>query len=328
MVSIIIPIYNVQDYINDCLYSVYTQTYSEIEVILVNDCTPDNSMSIAHSNIEKLKKRFNVKIIDHKSNKGLSAARNSGVKEATGEWVYFLDSDDEITPDCIECFVRLAERYLSVDFIVGGIRVIGRNISYRLTTSEYVIGNDNILKCYISGMWYEMAWNKLIRKEYFVSNNLWFKEGLLHEDQLFSYQLATTALTMATVNKPTYIYKMRMSGAITSSNGRKNFDSFICILEYMVDSVMQKYSTSSVTLEYAQIIRFSYSILLSLYGKHNLTEMEVVNYELKVDRICRIVTFYKCKLPVPIRIKLTIIKLPQTMRKVLLKWHNKKIQKK
>lgn len=52
MVSIIIPIYNVQDYINDCLYSVYTQTYSEIEVILVNDCTPDNSMSIAHSNIE------------------------------------------------------------------------------------------------------------------------------------------------------------------------------------------------------------------------------------------------------------------------------------
>lgn len=89
MVSIIIPIYNVQDYINDCLYSVYIQTYSEIEVILVNDCTPDNSMSIAHSNIEKLKKRFNVKIIDHKSNKGLSAARNSGVKEATGEWVYF-----------------------------------------------------------------------------------------------------------------------------------------------------------------------------------------------------------------------------------------------
>lgn len=158
-------------------------------------------------------------------------------------------------------------------------------------------------------------------------NNLWFKEGLLHEDQLFSYQLATTALTMATVNKPTYIYKMRMSGAITSSNGRKNFDSFICILEYMVYSVMQKYSTSSVTLEYAQIIRFSYSILLSLYGKHNLTEMEVVNYELKVDRICRIVTFYKCKLPVPIQIKLTIIKLPQTMRKVLLKWHNKKIQK-
>ena len=72
----------------------------------------------------KLKKEFNVKIIDHKSNKGLSAARNSGVKEATGEWVYFLDSDDEITPDCIECFVRLAERYLSVDFIVGGIRVI------------------------------------------------------------------------------------------------------------------------------------------------------------------------------------------------------------
>ena len=133
---------------------------------------------------------------------------------------------------------------------------------------------------------------------------------------------------MATVNKPTYIYKIRMSGAITSSNGRKNFDSFICILEYMVYSVMQKYSTSSVTLEYAQIIRFSYSILLSLYGKHNLTEMEVVNYELKVDRICRIVTFYKCKLPVPIQIKLTIIKLPQTMRKVLLKWHNKKIQKK
>ena len=93
-VSIIIPIYNVESYIANCLHSVFNQTYKDLEIILVDDCGTDKSMNIAMESINKYKSSFYIKVIHHKENKGLSAARNSGIKEATGDYIYFLDSDD------------------------------------------------------------------------------------------------------------------------------------------------------------------------------------------------------------------------------------------
>ena len=102
-VSIIIPIYKVEQFIEDCLRSVYNQSYKNLEIILVDDCTPDDSMLIARNFVSKkeLPKGMEIKFLSHKKNRGLSAARNTGIDAATGDYIYFLDSDDELSPDCI-----------------------------------------------------------------------------------------------------------------------------------------------------------------------------------------------------------------------------------
>jgi len=109
-VSIIIPVYNVSEYIERCLNSVMMQNYKHIEIVIVNDCTPDNSIEKVKSFLDANTK-YPVRLIHHDENLGLSAARNTGVKSASGEYVYFLDSDDEITPDCIYKLVNLIEKY-------------------------------------------------------------------------------------------------------------------------------------------------------------------------------------------------------------------------
>ena len=100
-VSIIIPVYNVVDYIERCWKSVNAQTYSDIELIFVDDCGTDESISKLETLISE-GSRFPVQIIKHKKNRGLSAARNTGIEASSGDYVYFLDSDDDLVPSCIE----------------------------------------------------------------------------------------------------------------------------------------------------------------------------------------------------------------------------------
>ena len=222
-VSIIIPVYNVALYIADCLRSVYAQTYPSLEIILVNDATPDDSMTQAVPWIEKLQERYEVKVVNHPRNRGLSAARNTGMEAATADWVYFMDSDDEITPSCIELLVKQAEKYPDVDFVIGDIKYVGTAWNFPLICDTYVRGNENILRDYTTYKWYMMAVNRLYRKSYLLQNSLFFKEGLLHEDELYSFQIATTAQAMATVYEETYIYKVRSCGSITAGRKLKNF---------------------------------------------------------------------------------------------------------
>ena len=101
-VSIIIPIYNVAKYVTACLNSVFNQTYKDLEVILIDDCGQDNSMEIVHNFVESHPQPFPIRILYHKQNRGLSAARNTGISAAEGDFIYFLDSDDTIASNCIE----------------------------------------------------------------------------------------------------------------------------------------------------------------------------------------------------------------------------------
>ena len=111
-VTIVIPVYQVEDYIESCLISVANQTYSgEIECVVVDDCGADSSWQIVENFISEYNGKIDFKLIRHTENKGLSAARNTGIDHASGEYIYFLDSDDEITPECIERLVKPLENY-------------------------------------------------------------------------------------------------------------------------------------------------------------------------------------------------------------------------
>lgn len=176
-VSIVIPIYNVSVYIENCLESVRRQIYQDLEVILVDDCGTDNSMEIVQEYLE-YHNFVEVKIIHHTHNRGLSAARNTGLEAATGDYVYFLDSDDALMEDCIFILVAPVEAQ-SYDFVIGNYEVKGSNKEYPALTlpSGALRSNKEILHSYAEGRWYMMAWNKLCNRKFLLDNKLFLKRG-------------------------------------------------------------------------------------------------------------------------------------------------------
>lgn len=242
-VSIIIPVYNVEPYISACLQSVMAQTYTgELECIIVDDRGKDNSMAVAEREVNAYNGKVDFKIIHREQNGGLSAARNTGIRHATGDYLYFLDSDDEITPDCI---ALLAEKAASLqpDFVIGGYRVTGTDKkmpSLHLPDGAFLKGEE-IIKTYSHGKWYMMAWGKLVNRKFLVDHSLYFKEGLLHEDELWSFQLACLARSMAVVNRQTYVYKVREGSIMVNANMELNrIKAFKTIIGEMVDFVKSR----------------------------------------------------------------------------------------
>ncbi len=250
-VSIIIPVYNVASYISDCLRSVLSQVYQNIEVIIVNDKTEDDSMAIVEAMLKQNATSFDVKIVSHQENRGLSAARNTGIKNSTGDYLYFLDSDDEITKDCIERLVCDAID-THADIVVGDYLVQGSEEFYpplKLKNS-FINGNKKIINAYMREKIYVMAWNKLVRKDFITENQLYFKEGLIHEDCLWSFQCVCQAKTLAVVKYVTYIYKIRKNSITSSISFDKEFSSGITNLTEMVWyadnlSILKNYNVSS-----------------------------------------------------------------------------------
>lgn len=230
-VTIVVPVYNVEQYIEDCLVSIATQAYiGEIECIIVDDCTPDGSCNVIERFIEEYKGNIQFKLLHHERNRGLSAARNTGIDAATGEYIYFLDSDDEITPDCIG---HLAEplKKKKYDFVIGDYKTIGSDTDFPplLLDEGEITTNEEIRSTHFAGKWYMMAWNKLCNLNFIKQNKLYFKEGLINEDNLWSFQLACLAQTMYITKEQVYIYKVRANSIMGSIDLFKKADAFSTI---------------------------------------------------------------------------------------------------
>lgn len=209
-ISVIIPVYNVSEYIERCLLSVLNQTWQDLEVILVNDFTPDNSIEIAKRVVASHVRGQIVTFLAHEKNQGLSAARNTGISEALGEYLYFLDSDDYLPLDSIACLAQVAI-YSNSNFVIGNYEIVGADRwAPPLQLSTGVIeGNEKILSAYVHDKWYVMAWNKLVKRSFLLENNLFFQENIVHEDDLWSFKLACISTKMSIVNSVTYFYYMQ-----------------------------------------------------------------------------------------------------------------------
>lgn len=236
-VSIIIPVYNVAKHIERCLHSVLSQDYEGLlECIIVDDCTPDDSMQIAVKLLSEYTGHINTKICHHKQNCGLSAARNTGVAEADGDYIFFLDSDDEIMPHAISVLVALVAKYPNVDIVYGDWylprRFKGLHNDIRLP--EYTDSRKKIARYLLSGAVSMTGPNKLIRKQYILDNHLTFKEGIIHEDNLFTYYLANTAHSIAISFTPIYVYYLNQVG-ITSTVTPKHILSKITLANEILD---------------------------------------------------------------------------------------------
>lgn len=218
-ISIVIPVYNVEPFIADCLQSVMRQTFSgPLECVLVDDCGTDKSIEVVEKLIAKYEGPIEFKILHHEHNRGLSAARNTGMIAAEGDYLYFLDSDDWISDDCIEKLIQPLQQN-EFDIVVGDYKTVGE-LPYHLELSlpEGSYKEKGITNTFCNEGVYVMAWNKLYRKEFMVENRLTFEEGKIHEDEILAFDLSCIEKSFYVVRSVTYFYRIRENSIATNTN--------------------------------------------------------------------------------------------------------------
>lgn len=216
LVSIIIPVYKVREYIEECIESVLRQSYQHIEIILVDDVGNDGSIELAENLLKQSDRKWCI--LKHENNRGLSAARNTGIKQATGEYIYFLDSDDYIDRTCIEKLTTAALQHHAQLVFGGYAYYYGNNITQK---SPWIYAKTekpekSPLQLYLEQKLYAMACNVLINKKFYSSTGIIFQEGLLHEDAPWSFSLILRAKEVAWTEGISYYYRMRQ-GSITNA---------------------------------------------------------------------------------------------------------------
>lgn len=217
-VSVIVPCYNAEKFLDKCLDSLIGQTLKDIEIICVNDCAKDSTASI----LEKYAKQDNrIKIITHEKNQGLSAARNSGMAIATGEYIGFVDSDDFVELTMMEKLYSKAVKK-DADLVIGNVFL------YFADTGKTQVFRDERFFTYLSGRVFKFedqpslvscigAWDRIYKRELITENNLQFPVGMIYEDQPFSIQAMACAKRITTVSEPLYYYRKNSGGSITDN---------------------------------------------------------------------------------------------------------------
>lgn len=231
-VSIIVPVYNIEKHIEKCVESLISQTYDNIEILLVNDGSSDNSALICHQ-YEKKDKR--IKVIN-KVNGGLSSARNAGIKEAQGQYLVFVDGDDYVHQKFIEK-LYLSIRDSSAEIVACGIRIVNENFenTNRLATGqEYKFDNpfrnETLLSTEVErkyyknkkqGFWYVVAWNKIYRASVF--ENLEYDEGKIYEDEFLFHRLIRSCKQISFIPDELYYYVQRDNGITSEKKDNERF---------------------------------------------------------------------------------------------------------
>ena len=211
-ISIIIPVYDVEPYIAECLCSVMRQTYvGPIECVLVDDCGTDKSMEIADKLVEEYKGPIEFRLLHHEKNLGLSCARNTGIDSAKGEFIFFLDSDDIITNDCLEILVSQLDKG-DFDVVVGNNDEFGdrEKAGYLIREGGEVLNGEEYVLRYLNGFQLPAtAWNKLYRLSYLRQRGPYFVPGILLEDQVYNFMLTCYPAKMFVTDALTHHYRVR-----------------------------------------------------------------------------------------------------------------------
>lgn len=217
-VSVIVPVYNVEKYIERCAVSLFQQTLQEVEYIFVDDATPDASMVLLNETIRRFPER-DVKILRHETNKGLPAARNTGLAIATGEYIFHCDSDDFVEPNMLEELYGKA-RETGAD-LVWSDWFLSYEHNERYMKQETSCIPATLLKDMLSGSVKYNVWNKLVSRDLYVSNGIQFPVGYSMGEDMTMMQLAACAEKVAYVPQAFYHYVKTNTEAMTSSISAK-----------------------------------------------------------------------------------------------------------
>lgn len=246
LISIIVPIYNIERYVEHCLNSIINQTYKNIEILLINDGSIDNSPIIC----KKFMDTDNRVRVIKKENGGLSSARNAGIEEAQGQYLVFVDGDDYIHPDFVKSLLFAAEES-NADIAVCGIQVVdehscqsqvlatgGKYKAYNPLKNE-TLDSKLVEKLYYEnrkyGFWYVVAWNKIYKSEIF--EELRYDEGKIYEDEFIFHKIIRKSRRVRFIPDELYYYVQRGNGITSEKKDNERF----CFLTEIYDRRMECY---------------------------------------------------------------------------------------
>lgn len=287
LVSINIPVYKCEKYVLRCLESVKNQTFKNLEIILVNDCTPDNSVAI----IEQFMKdnyKLNIKLYHLEKNRGLSIVRNTAIDKSNGKYIYMLDSDDYISDDCIEKLIQNSEKYqceITVGESICEYEETGeRKQMFQISSPEsFIESNEKIFEKFIDNQWPVIGPNKLYLKSFIKTNNLAFVEGLFSQDELWAFHCAEKLNSISFIKDITYIYYMN-GGSTIFNRTKKNFENYLTILTYFHKSYDESESENRKNMIKKKVTYFKEMVMIMQwktikdeeYLRHNYAIMKKI----------------------------------------------------
>lgn len=282
-ITIIIPVYNSAEYILDCLKSVIEQTYcGELECILVDDCGTDESISIINTFISNYHGNVAFRILHHKINRGAAAARNTGLDAATGDLVFFLDSDDWLSPICFEKMTAILAKYPDVDMVHAGIITTDGSIPwFDFEKNHFPEYTDDRYEIKVNLLGREILpatpYAKLLRSNFLKDNGIYFHEGIVIEDVLWCNKLAKYVKSIACLSINTYYYRIHEGSIVTSGLGVDPRRRLI-VYNLMIDTIDEPYKKEQVVHLLNQLDK--------IYFENNLPEIryEVGQLLMKLSR--------------------------------------------
>jgi len=240
-ISIIIPIYNVEKYVLRCLRTIVGQDTDvcTIQCILVDDCGTDGSMSLVRDFISSYSGDVQFVILKHDTNRGLSAARNTGLRAATGDFLLYVDSDDGLADNCLKLMADELEQHQETDVVMGNIYVCKSQSPFMPTTGNVRVISDKreAFADLFAMRLNNSACNKLVRRELIMKQQLFFQDGLLYEDLLWNYRLFSVMTSIVVMPQVTYIYENNPVSIVNTTKTKVEAvtNSFITISNYVVE---------------------------------------------------------------------------------------------
>ncbi len=263
-VSVIIPVYKTEKYLRQCVDSVLMQPYQNIEVVLVDDGSPDTCPQICD---EYARLDVRVKVV-HKENGGSSDARNAGIRVASGDYLMFLDSDDFWTEDIeLNSLIECLDKQYNYDFLLFGVKnfyqvsnKVVKSIPHPPTVIEQNVHKIEKLKALQRiGSFPMSPCDKIIRRKFLIENSLYFRKGYTAEDILWFFQMVSCANNFGAVNVYYYVYRKEVEGAITGS--LRTIESLMKVVFELADEYREQ------NTEFANIVlgymAYEYLILLA-----------------------------------------------------------------
>ena len=307
-ISIIIPIYNVEKYITECITSVVNQTYKNLEIICIDDCGNDNSIEILN---DFASKDSRIKIIKHAENKGLPQARNTGIDAASGDYIFFLDSDDFIQSDIIEkMYNKICET--NSDIIISSIKAFAedkenKNLELKATKSSVLYNLENNYKVKMTNLeeaFYKLpcvSWGKLFSIKFIKENQLRFiEQNAKYEDNGFFLKILANFPSVSFIEDLGVMYRIRGNSITATMDDKKKKkeklqnmklvldDSFKYINNHLSNSDAKKFKKSIKNIEaFPWYFKTPLDFIINIKWSQNNKKIEIFRLPVLREKIKR-----------------------------------------
>ncbi len=307
--SIIIPVYKAEKYLHECVNSILNQTFTDFELLLVDDGSPDSCPSICDE-YAVLDSRVHV---IHQRNSGASAARNSGLLMAAGDYVSFIDSDDYLIDNLV--LERISKLTLSspdiihykfVEWFESDGHISPCQFDYKVS-SESLSLSEKYCELIDKDAYYNSAWSKVIKRDLLMDNNISFEEGIVGEDNEWYYHVVLCAQTLVLLDEPLYVYRRR-ENSVTSTVSEKNLKDQLYILAKW-ESILSKRGDDTKSLVIKGSLAKQYCSAIIIYSQLN----GATNYFQELQRMLYLLSYSSNRRVVVFRCSTRIIGLKGTI---------------